>query len=70
MTTVQITPTTPTQVGEAARVVEWRYDQLRRVGYDTTAASALAERRDIDLHAATELVARGCPPRLAARILD
>jgi hypothetical protein len=32
-------------------------------------ADTLAKDRRIDLHAMLELVDRGCPPRLAARIL-
>ena len=37
-----------------------------RAGFDPAAAFELAMRFDIDLHAAIELVERGCPPELAA----
>jgi hypothetical protein len=47
----------------------WRREQLARVGYSGEDASTLAERGDIDLHLAVDLVERGCPPALAARIL-
>jgi hypothetical protein len=50
-------------------LVSWRREQLARAGYSTEDASTLAERGDIDLHLAVDLVERGCPPALAARIL-
>jgi len=40
-----------------------------RAGYDPAAAHDLAARLDIDLHTATDLLERGCPPELAAQIL-
>lgn len=43
--------------------------QLIRTGFDSTSAASLATERAIDLHALIELVERGCPPPLAARIL-
>ena len=43
--------------------------QLIRTGFDSTLAASLATERAIDLHALIELVERGCPPPLAARIL-
>ena len=50
-------------------VNRWRIDQLRRAGYAEAAAEQLAERGDVDLHAAIDLVRRGCPPETALRIL-
>ena len=50
-------------------LVAWRREQLARVGYSREDASTLAERGDIDLHLAVDLVERGCPPALAVRIL-
>jgi hypothetical protein len=47
----------------------WRQTQLIRTGFDSTLAASLAGERAIDLHALIELVERGCPPPLAARIL-
>ena len=55
--------------GEATAVLEWRFSQLRRSGYAIDDAVLLAECTAIDLHHAAELVARGCPPALARRIL-
>jgi hypothetical protein len=54
---------------EAADVMEWRFSQLTRSGFPAEDAIRLATRLDVDLHQATGLVARGCPPSLALRIL-
>ena len=43
--------------------------QLRRSGYAVGDALVLATRTDVDLHRAADLVARGCPPSVALRIL-
>ncbi len=51
------------------RLLKWRYDELRRAGFDNDLAFTVAVRRDVDLHDALGLVARGCPPGTAARIL-
>ena len=53
----------------AARVLSWRIEQLIAVGFDSDAAFVLALDRAVDLHDATELVRRGCPPNTAFRIL-
>ena len=60
--------TTPAEE-EANAVFEWRFAQLTRSGFATMDALALATRADVDLHRAAELVARGCPPSVALRIL-
>ena len=54
---------------EQERVERWRAEELLRAGFDPAAAAELAARLDVDLHAATELVDRGCPPELALQIL-
>ena len=54
---------------EHERVERWRTEELLRAGFDPAAAVEVAARFDIDLHAAIELIDRGCPPELAARIL-
>jgi hypothetical protein len=43
--------------------------QLLRAGFDPRQAAEIAAEPAIDLHALIELVERGCPPELAARIL-
>ena len=58
--------TDPTPRGELAN---WRLEQLLRTGFDAELAASLAVDRAMDLHALIELVERGCPPELAARIL-
>lgn len=50
-------------------VLTWRIDRLCEVGCSARLAEALARDRRYDLHALLELVDRGCPPELAARIL-
>jgi hypothetical protein len=50
-------------------IVAWRREQLSRVGYSDFDAEMLALRKDVDLHVAVDLVARGCPPPLAVEIL-
>jgi hypothetical protein len=54
---------------EQERVERWRAEELRRAGYSASAASRLAARADVDLHAAIELLGRGCPEQLALEIL-
>jgi hypothetical protein len=60
---------TPIFETESERVERWRTDELIRVGFDAEVAILLAGEPAVDLHAATDLVQRGCPPELAARIL-
>ena len=50
-------------------VLQWRRERLERAGFDRQLAGQLARERRVDLHALLELVDRGCPPGLAARIL-
>ena len=54
---------------EAETVLRWRFDELVRVGYDAGEAMILASHVEVDLHRATDLVARGCPTATALRIL-
>ena len=53
----------------ATEVIGWGLSQLTSCGYALEQAVALATRLDVDLHQASDLVARGCPPELALRIL-
>jgi hypothetical protein len=57
------------RVDEAAEVRAWRFEALCRSGYESEAAVMLAANVEVDLHDAVDLVRRGCPPALAARIL-
>ena len=54
---------------EAGLVVAWRRDQLVASGFPLPLAASVAADRGYDIHAVIELVERGCPPRLAVRIL-
>jgi hypothetical protein len=57
--------------GDEAQVglVSWRRQQLERAGFDGELAATLAGDPRTDVHALLELIDRGCPPALAARIL-
>ena len=48
---------------------DWRRDRLVDAGFPRGLAARLARDARYDLHALIELVERGCPPALAARIL-
>jgi hypothetical protein len=50
-------------------VAGWRRSVLERAGFAPSLATALAEDARIDLHDLLNLVDRGCPAELAARIL-
>ncbi|HKX48710.1 MAG TPA: hypothetical protein VJM06_08585 [Gaiellaceae bacterium] len=61
---------TPTRHEQGNReVTTWRRDQLAAAGFTLPEARRLARDPRYDLHALLELVDRGCPPRLAVRIL-
>jgi hypothetical protein len=50
-------------------VFAWRLEALQRAGYASVDAWLLAGSRDVDLRLAERLLAEGCPPATAARIL-
>jgi hypothetical protein len=50
-------------------VLEWRFDELERAGLAALDALRLALDLAFDIGALRALVARGCPPALAASIL-
>jgi hypothetical protein len=54
---------------EAERVYYWRLCRLLDLGLHMSAAEDVAS-ADVDLHALERLVAGGCAPELAARILN
>jgi hypothetical protein len=55
--------------GPPQDVVGWRRCRLLECGFPEELADALAADRAVDLHELLQLVDRGCPPRLAAKIL-
>ena len=65
MTVEQLQQDGPT----AEAVLDWRFEQLRRAGYDRREARLLSRRVDIDLHRAVDLLRDGCPQELALAIL-
>jgi hypothetical protein len=54
---------------DAVEVLRWRFDVLLRAGFDVEQAAVLAANVEIDLHAAEDLLRRGCPSDTALRIL-
>jgi hypothetical protein len=50
-------------------VSAWRRHVLRQAGFGDELARTLAADADVDLHDLLEVLDRGCPPELAARIL-
>lgn len=57
------------EAGESQQVFCWRLDVLERAGYSADEAGLLATCTHVDLHLATNLRERGCPPETALRIL-
>lgn len=58
-----------TELLPRAEIAAWRRARLIRAGFDERAASELSLERSVDLHAVLELIDRGAPPQLAARIV-
>ena len=50
-------------------VVRWRRERLVESAFPLPLAARLAKDTRYDLHTLIELVERGCPPHLAARIV-
>jgi hypothetical protein len=50
-------------------MIRWRRERLLSAGFDLALAKEISHESGMDLHALIELVERGCPPSLAARIL-
>lgn len=60
----------PPPGGGHSDVADWRWRRLVVAGFDPALARRLATTPGVDLHALLDLVDRGCPPELAARILE
>ncbi|HEX6517004.1 MAG TPA: hypothetical protein VF049_15670 [Nocardioidaceae bacterium] len=70
MSTSPVPGTAPCLRGGApVDVRTWRRCRLLEAGFPPALAAALAGTPTVDLHALLQLVDRGCPPELAARIL-
>jgi hypothetical protein len=70
--TVHSSPPRATCLGDGppVDVVAWRLCRLLEAGFPRDLAARLAAEHGVDVHALLALVDRGCPPHLAARILD
>ena len=53
----------------AGEIFDWRFTELTRAGYSDSDALLLAGDKDVDLRVAERLLAEGCPPATALRIL-
>jgi hypothetical protein len=56
------------RLDERQQLVAWRRQYLACVGVDADLATMVAADLRWDLHALLQLLERGCPPHLAARI--
>jgi hypothetical protein len=56
-------------VEPGGNLAAWREQRLLRTGVEPELAAELAADCALDLRAMLELIERGCPPTLAARIL-
>jgi hypothetical protein len=54
---------------EAEAVLLWRFENMTRAGVPVEDALVIASHVEIDLHDASELLRRGCPPELVVPIL-
>jgi hypothetical protein len=59
----------PDPAVQSASWVSWRAERLVIAGFPERLARPLAREPGVDVHALLELVDRGCPPGLAARIM-
>jgi hypothetical protein len=50
-------------------ILDWRFEQLMRIGYDRDQALDVSRRLDVDLHQAVDLIRHGCSCELALLIL-
>jgi len=62
-------PTTKREPARSNDIAGWRQRLLLGAGFDPHLAAGLALDARVDLHALLQLVDRGCPPLLAARVL-
>lgn len=68
-TWVKMPATEVTPFDEYAVIRAWRALELERAGYPAEAAAEIADRYDIDLHRAVDLLGAGCSVELALRIV-
>lgn len=61
-------PLAPELSAEEQRVFDWRFEQIRALAIDAREAKILAGSK-VDLDLLRRIVAQGCPPDLAIRIV-
>lgn len=54
---------------EVEGIICWRFHALMEHGFEPEDALTLAVAAHVDLHKASDLIGRGCPPETALRIL-
>jgi hypothetical protein len=54
---------------DCTEMAPWRRSRLRHAGFDASLAARVAADLRYDVVAMLDLLDRGCPPRLAVRIL-
>jgi hypothetical protein len=54
---------------EAEGIICWRFHELIEAGFELEDALRLAVATYVDLHRASDLLQRRCPPKIALRIL-
>jgi hypothetical protein len=64
MTPIALTP----EIADVDAVRRWRLEELIRAGYESRDALVLSGEPRVDLHAAVELLAKGCSTETALRI--
>jgi hypothetical protein len=57
------------QSDELRRTRRWRLDQFVGLGFDDARAELMADDSQVELGLARRLIALGCPPETASRIL-
>jgi hypothetical protein len=55
--------------GVPSELILWRRRMLLNAGFNRRPASDLAAEESVDFHELLDLIDRGCPPHLAARIV-
>jgi hypothetical protein len=70
MTVDKPVPVPPCTQGPPLDVRSWLRCRLLEAGFEVDLAEAVAADSRYDVHALLDLVARGCPPRLAVQIVS
>ena len=69
MSTATVPLVETSDVDEIVAVLQWRFHRLAESGYGLEQSAVLATHPGIDVQEAIGLLAQGCPPETAVRIL-